>query len=163
MNCHNCPDRSNPDRLEKCLKCNRADDMSYHGTTVHLNGKEVAAPPPTQPRQVTNLPPDVEDKLREAMCSLFDLDPIELLLVQHLIRGGKLSTFADRLVKVTNRIVRYRGSERAQAHAMKEAIGRKFPTISPVINAKAEIKGAQMDEPAGDLFENAGIPLGGLA
>lgn len=157
--CHNCKHRNDPNRLQRCLKCRKADDESYHGKVVHLNGRDIAQKTQAGSRYVTDLPNDIEDKLREAMCSLFGLDPIELLLVHHLINGGRLSSFGDRLAKVASRIGRYRGSQRAQAHAMKEAIGRKMPTIAIVINAKAVVDEAQMDEPLGDLFENAGLPL----
>lgn len=160
--CHNCKYREDPDRLERCLKCTKIDDDSYHGKVVHLNGRNPPAVPQRPSVYVTSLPPEIEDKLREAMTTFFGLDPVEYLLIHHLFHGGKLSSFADALRKLAIRINKYKGSEKSMAHAMKEAIGRKWPAIAPVIKAKGRkeediVLDEQLDEPLGDLFEHFGV------
>lgn len=171
MNCHNCPHRDDPNRLPRCLACTRADDLSHHGRAVHLNGTDVAAKPTNQLRQVTTLPTDVEDRLREALCGLFGLDPVDLLLVQHLFAGGRLSTFDETRDRVAQKLAGYHGSPRAQAHAAKERIMRAFPLLEPVlqpiVGPRDRAKDTQIavearldaDTVAPDLFENSGLSL----
>lgn len=141
--CHNCKHRTDPDRLARCLKCVRCEDESYHGKVIHLHGKEVPAQVQTASRFATNLPHEVENELRTALCCLFGLQPIELLAYCHLVHGGKLSTFGGVLRKYQQRVSRYRGGERAQAHAMKEALKRRFPEFAHILspaNPSASIK-----------------------
>lgn len=160
VKCHNCKYREDPNRLQRCLKCVKADDSSYHGKILHLNGRV-----PVQQKQlpspyVTQLSPEMEDKLREAMCSLFGLDPIEFLFIHHIFKGGYLSSFGDYLRQIATRIGKYKGSERQMAHVMKESIGRKWPLIAPIIKAKGKkdediVIDEHLDEPMGDLFQFA--------
>lgn len=137
----------------------------------------IAAPPVHNepPTTCTPLSEENEQKLRIAMATLFGLDPIQLLLVQHLMLGGRLSAFGDTLRKTHEQIRRYRGSERAQAGMMRNAIFARAQILAPVLtplisrdepapsgprsddDAVSTIKVRLNDEPLGDLFEYAGV------
>jgi len=173
--CHSCELNGKQD--PRCLNCRRVnqDDIRI-AKTPHTRSEMVAAQPQAEPYgYCTKLPHEVEDTLRQAMASFWGLDPIELLCVQHIMRGQRLSAFGNTLRKIYQRIGKYRGSERAQAGMMRDAIARKMPMLAPILKAHAkgddeEDQGCeaevsteeiaeQLDLPGGDLFEAAGIPL----
>lgn len=156
--CHNCKRGPGP----SCATCRRVDQDDIRIAHTPHSRAELVALTPQEAASATGLPPDVEDTLRQALIGLFDLDPIELLLVQHIVRRHNLSTFGQVMAKVAARICRYRGSEKAQAHAMKEAIARKWAPLRAIVATMADGKPenvGRMDEVQADLFEAAGIPL----
>ena len=142
--CHNCKRGVG----DWCIKCQRVtqDDIRIRNAphaievTAAVRQRDYDAPPDRDSAHTVtaDLSADAEDKLRRAMASLFSLDPIDLLLVQHLMRGGKLADFhrvTDRLEKT---IGRYHGSPRALAWARKEQILHKFPQFRAVITNAEE-------------------------
>lgn len=162
-----------------CTSCRRTtqDDIRIR-KSPHVKGDmartdcdttetiEVAAPARKAERScATTLPADVEDTLRRAMANFWELTPMQLLCVQHLMAGKKLSEFGETLRGVHDKIRKYRGSERAQAFMMRNAIAKRIPFIAPVINAhlndegkvESEVADRMEDLPTGDLFEAAGI------
>lgn len=169
--CHNCELNGKGD--PRCINCKRVnqDDIRIK-RSPHAKSEFVAAvedrdpdcPDPGQP--CTNLPADIEDTLRKAMSSFWSLDPIQLLCVQHIMQGKKLSAFGETLRAVHEKIRKYRGSERAQAGMMRDAIAKRIPFIAPIINTHLKADGrvdehdgvvSLLDEPAGDLFEWGGV------
>ena len=155
--------------LGRCKGCERTsqDDIRIH-KTPHTRTEMVAATPTQEPaRGVTRLPEDVENTLRVAMSSFWGLTQVQLLCVHHLMNGRRLSSFGDALRKVHEQIRKYRGSERAQAGMMRDAIARRIPILAPIINAHVDDQGEATgkvvnmmdDEPTGDLFEAAGIEV----
>lgn len=149
MNCDNCP---HMERIREALKpCQTCDNGSHHGkshvqatdfTLSHRKDdvvQEEVDPALANEIQrhdgsagVTNLGSRNEAKLRMAMSTLFGLDPVELLLVQHLFLGGDLATFSETERAVAQRILRYRGEPRGRAFQLKEAVIRKWPQIAPI-------------------------------
>lgn len=100
---------------------------------------EAAAGPRSAERScATPLPPDVEDTLRRAMANFWALSPVQLLCVQHLMQGKKLSEFGATLRGVHEQIRKYRGSERSQAGMMRNAIAERIPFIAPILNARPQ-------------------------
>lgn len=158
MNCAKCPHSELIEKARACCLACDPDAVSHKGAS-HVQANDFTLRhavdgylrsdddqdadlrddwPSYDPREddrdrgVTNLAPEDEDRLRRAMSSLFGLDALDLLLVQHLFLGGKLSTFFASLARINSRIVAFHGSPRAQAHAAKKRIERSFPEIEPV-------------------------------
>lgn len=88
--------------------------------------------------QATDLAPDAEDKLRRAMATLFALDPIDLMLVAHLVQQRPLTDFGDVLSGVERTIRGYRGRVGAMAFARKERLLAKMPQLRAVIRTNTE-------------------------
>lgn len=132
--CHDC--KWNGAGSPRCIKCKRVnqDDIRIR-KTPHARSEMIGANPTPQdpPTTCTPLSEENEQKLRIAMATLFGLDPIQLLLVQHIMRGGRLSEFGDTLRKTHEQIRRYRGSERAQAGMMRNAVFSRAPILAPVL------------------------------
>lgn len=88
--CHNCRRGPGP----HCAKCRRVDQDDIrirHSPHSRAELQAAARPPASEP--VTDLPADVENRLRIFMFDLFDLSPIQLLLLQHVRDGGTPGTF----------------------------------------------------------------------
>lgn len=143
MNCTACPFQKQIDALrERCLACN----PDSTGGTPHGNGRVKAddytlnsvpkavdysiAPS----GQATHLDAEDEQKLRMAMTDLFGLDPVDLLLLQHIIHGGALSTFGQTLDRVKGAKIYTR--QAALYH--KRKILDAFPTIRSVITCTGD-------------------------
>ena len=88
--CHNCPRGRGP----HCVRCSRVDFDDIRIQHQPHNRAELQAAqtkPPSTP--VTSLPPAVENRLREFIFDLFDLDPLQLHLLSHVRNGGTPNTF----------------------------------------------------------------------
>lgn len=138
MNCNKCPNRELVERARACcLACD--PDAIPNKNTLHYQANDYAlAAKPNGDDQgghakVTHLDQEDEDALREAMASMFGLDPVDLLLVQHLVNGGRMSTFYSSIMSVGSRISSYRGPHSARVHAAWKRVVRKVPQLAPVI------------------------------
>lgn len=155
--CHSC----RRGRGEHCLTCRRVeqDDIRI-AHSPHNRDELTASAPSAGSGQCTDLPGETEDRFRQSLMALFDLSPIELLLVQHVMRGRTFASFGDVLGKVADKAAKYRGSPRAQAKAMSLAIRRKVPELRSVIAGREE-RFEELDGtiPLGDLFEFAGVEV----
>jgi len=136
MTCDRCPHMKRiKDALRPCQSC----DEAHVRNRVQLSDYTVAQRrlddhAPTS--GVTTLPPDVEDTLRKAMSTLFGLDPVDFLLVQHIFKGGSLGSFGEKLRELHRKIHFYNpSSTRSMAHAKKDAIARVMPQLAPVFDA----------------------------
>lgn len=88
--CHNC--RIGPS--EACLACRRADyDDIRIQHSPHNRAELQAAVARTAGEQATVLPADVEDRLRRFLFDLFDLSPVQLLMLRHVKHGGTPNSF----------------------------------------------------------------------
>lgn len=95
--CSACP--YNNSGSEECLKCQCEEQYSYPYGKYLIDGVQFQAPDTSGSDPVTNLPDEVEDKLRKFLFSLFDLSPNELLCIQAIMRGQSLSEFAREMEK----------------------------------------------------------------
>lgn len=139
MNCQACPYQAQINALRKrCLMCNpESDGGTPHGRVradeYTLNCVPKAADYSCIPSgQATSLTPQDEHKLRIAMSSLFGLDPVDLLLVQHLMQGKTLESFGTKLTAVQH-VASYKGSVKGMAWARKSKIIDKIPMLSAVL------------------------------
>jgi len=145
MNCTACPYQKQIDALRRrCIACN----PETTGGTPHGKVKADEFTLNSAPRAIdfdrspstraTHLAPEDEHKLRMAMTSLFGLDPIDLLLVHHLMQGGHLEDFDTKLDAVVARSRGYRGATRGMAWAKKVNILRKLPIMAEVLKNTRE-------------------------
>lgn len=130
-----------------CLACN--PDAASHKGRSHVQATDFTLAQRmmddhTPTSGVTRLSPDVEDLLRKAMSSLFNLDPIDLLLIQHVIRRGNLSNFGQAFNAIIDRATHYRGRIGAMAAARKDVICEKFPQIAPVLQSLINAKDGEI-------------------
>lgn len=141
MNCQACPYQSQINALRKrCLMCDpestggtphgRVKADEYTLNCVKKAADEESARIPSG--QATSLTPEDEHKLRIAMSTLFGLDPVDLLLVQHLMQGQTLESFGTKLTAVQH-VASYKGSVKGMAWARKSKIIDKIPMLSAVL------------------------------
>jgi len=146
---------------ERCLNCQRVrDDDIRIAHTPHTISEIVPATPPAMDADGDNVTPldeGNEARLRMALSTLFALSPVQLLLVQHLLRGNRLSQFGNALKSTHLHIARYRGNERAQAGMMRRAIEKAAPFLAPVFSSLIHAKKLDFDEVSDDLFSFAGL------
>ena len=102
--CHNCPRGRGP----HCVRCRRVDFDDIRIQHQPHNRAELQAAqtkPPSTP--VTSLPPAVENRLREFIFDLFDLDPLQLHLLSHVRNGGTPNTFGRTFVAFLKSSIMY--------------------------------------------------------
>ena len=95
----------------------------------------------------TALRPQDEERLNAAMKAIFDLDPVELLMLQHMMRGGSFASFSVVMLKMLRRLqpkeAELRGERdgfRQLAKAWADKIVAKAPILRPVIRARIDAK-----------------------
>lgn len=150
MNCELCPHMA---AIKKALKpCQACEAGQLHGqvhvdaSTTDWAAKQRIDTNHTQTDGVTSLDPDTENALRVAMANLFDLEPIELLLVQHVIKGGSYASFCDVLFQLLRRL-RTKEQElcgkkdgfRSLAHTWAKKVEAKMPKMRDVLRARIEL------------------------
>jgi len=151
MNCDRCPHMKRiKAALTPCQVCEAGElhgqvstDAAPSAELVYAHAKLTDHTPSSG---VTNLEPDAEDALRKAMASLFALDPVELLLVQHVIKGGGYADFCDVLWPMLRRLRtkeqelrRKRDGFRSLAHTWAKKIEDKMPQMADVLRARIEL------------------------
>lgn len=95
--CHKCPFHNTGS--EECMQCQCKEEYSYPYGKYLIDGVQFQAPDTSGSDPVTNLPEEVEDKLRKFLCVLFDLSPNELLCLQAIMKNLTLSEFAREMEK----------------------------------------------------------------
>lgn len=88
--CHNCKIGPGP-ACQHCKRVNQDDIRIQH--TPHNRSELQATAPQTASEKATNLPEDIENTLRTFLYDLFDLSPVELLLLQHVRKHGTPVSF----------------------------------------------------------------------
>lgn len=88
--CHNCT----KGRGKHCAQCRRVDqdDIRIQHSPHNRAELQPAAIHPAS-EQVTTLPADIEDTLRRFLFDLFDLNPLQLMLLRHVKQDGTPTTF----------------------------------------------------------------------
>lgn len=90
--CHKCPHDGM--KSAACLSCTSAESYDYsHGLHV-ADGYDAPQAPTVGSAPITAFGEDVEDGLRRFLFDLFDLAPLELLLMRAIMRGKSLTDFA---------------------------------------------------------------------
>lgn len=107
--CHNCPEGRGP----HCARCHRVDqdDIRIQHTPHNRSELQAAANQPASGR-ATDLPDEIEDRLRRFLFDLFDLSPVQLLLLQHVKHGGTPNSFGRAFAAFVKSTITY--GDRAQ-------------------------------------------------
>ena len=119
--CHKC--RIGPS--DACLACRRVshDDIRIRHTPHNRAEHQAAAAQPAG-EQATKLPAEVEDRLRRFLFDLFDLNPIQLLMLRHVRDGGTPNSFGRAFAAFLKSSITYgRREERARWERTVDAIG----------------------------------------
>jgi len=112
MRCEVCPHlKAIEHALAPCAVC---DSGRLHGT-VSIDGSpdpnlilSHASPNDHTPQTgVTTLAPEVEDALRIALATIFAFDPVEILLLRHILAGGTYASFNRPLRELADRLAKY--------------------------------------------------------
>lgn len=141
MNCDRCPHMKRiKDALKPCALCEAGKLHGQISTdsapTPELVYSHARTSDHTPSTGVTALDPDTEDALRKALASIFSLDPVELLLLQHVMNGGKYANLNIVLAKLSRRL-RTKEAElcgkkegfRSLAHSWAKKIVQKMPMM----------------------------------
>lgn len=127
-----------------CLACNplemsRGGNSQVEATDFTLSKRmhDPAADAPLGQLQadtdIVGVSPDAFDRLRKAMTALFALAPLDLLIVQHMFNGGRMSEFPEVYKALMCKCQRYHGSARQMVRARKMGIEAKMPQLAPVL------------------------------
>lgn len=145
--CHNCKYRHDPDRLERCLKCECQSD----GQPMHVGRNAVVyadaehglmdalkkAPPRAHSSEgVTALPTEIEDRLRELLATFAGLEPTDALLLHHVMSGKPLAAFRATLRKIAASLPVGAGAEnrdRTYAWAHTKKLVRAFQPFAAIL------------------------------
>lgn len=90
--CHKCPHDGK--KSAACLSCASAESYDYGHSPHVADGYDAPQVPTEGSGPVTAFGEDVEDGLRRFLFDLFDLAPLELLLLRSIMRGKSLADFA---------------------------------------------------------------------
>ena len=155
MNCHNCqkrirtpkPDYSVAELIDllrpKCVSCDPNEMPRGGRSQVELTDftaskrkvdpcSRALEPAESVDSSCVGVSPEAFGRLRTAMTSLFALDPLDLLIIQHIVNGGAMADFPKVYVDLMTRCSRYRGSARQMVYARKRRIEEALPQLKPV-------------------------------
>lgn len=153
MKCDVCPHMKHiKDALAPCAVC----DAGRLCGTVHLD----AAPDPcllisralpndhTPQDGVTALTPEVENALRIALSTIFAFDPVEIMLLRHILAGGTYASFNRPLRDLRDRLARYDLDDdapgfRSLAHTRSKRMTEAMPTLEDLFRATIEANGGR--------------------
>jgi len=145
MRCEVCPHLQEvKDALKPCSVCEAG---RLHGE-VHLD----AAPDPrliqsralptdhTPQTGVTALDPQTEDALRIALATVFQFDPVEIMLLRHILAGGTYASFNRPLRKLAERLAKYDLADdapgfRSLAHTWSKRMTDAMPALEDLFRA----------------------------
>lgn len=95
--CHKCPHDGK--KSAACLRCLGGETYDYgHGLHV-ADGYDAPQAPTDGSKPVTAFGEDAEDGMRRFLFDLFDLAPLELLLLRAIMRGKSLVDFAREMTE----------------------------------------------------------------
>lgn len=125
--CHRCPHdgTGNP----ACLSCDMGQETySYRYEQYLIDTYTPVQPDTSGSEKVTSLPEDLEDKLRKVLYIIFDLSPLELLVLQAIMTGKSLTDFATE----TTRLFQYKSTRvmtRHHAFQLRKSVLMKLPIL----------------------------------
>ncbi len=90
----------------------------------------IPQPETTPSGQVTNLPDEYEDIYRKSIYDIFDLQPLQLLLLQAMLHHKTLTEFANELNAIVSDIYNRKDKmTRFSAYYLKKTIAAKYPAF----------------------------------
>lgn len=97
-----------------------------HSVAKRCHQPDILKNPDEEVRNVTALPPDVEDTLRQFASTFFGLKQVEVNLLWHLANGGNLANFAETMERFNADMAKYKHLDKRNAWAIFKHIGQVF-------------------------------------
>lgn len=126
-------------KSDACLSCSLEESYNYkHQKYIY---ETYDAPQPqtdfTNEMPPLNLSEDDEDKLRKAMCNMFSLTPLELLMLQAIMNGKSLTEFT----KIVETLAA-KNTECTRFHAfqLRKSLLNKIPTFKDALLTQGQRK-----------------------
>lgn len=130
MECHKC--KYNGMKSNACLSCTMIEQFSYRHQKYIFDTYDAPQPQTDFNNEMPplNLSEDDEDKLRKAMCDIFSLNPLELLMLQAIMNGKSLTEYAN-----TIETLAAKNTECTRFHAfqIRKAIVKKLPQFKDAL------------------------------
>ena len=122
--CHKCIHDGK--RSPACLTC------TAKGTRLSVVKRMPTQYEDAEPTYATSLPPEIEDKLRIAICELFQLKPLELLCLQGIMQQKTLIEIAQML---TTTFKKFGCKEFTRQHVfqLRKSMLEKMPTLKDAL------------------------------
>lgn len=138
--CHKCEHYQEPS--EACLKCRSKETYAYpHGIYVDSSRMPAGAEGETGHHVdracPTTLSEDQEDALRKAMCSMFSLNQLELLMLQAIMNKKSLTDFAASIDEFSKK---NQHCTRQHAYEIRKALLKKLPTFKDALVTNGQRK-----------------------
>ena len=133
--CHKC--QYDGKGNEACLSCEGAEQYAYPYGRYLFDDVQIPQPS-TQGsgRVLSGMTEDAEDRFRHGLIELFDLQPLEILMLQAIMHNKSLTDYArdiDRMVaKLAN------GMTRFHAYQIRKAILRKLPQMELALQTNGQ-------------------------
>lgn len=130
MECHKC--KYNGMKSDACLSCTMVEQYSYKHQKYIFEGYDTPQPQTdfTNEMPPLNLSEDDEDKLRKAMCNIFSLTPLELLMLQAIMNGKSLTDYAKMIETLAAKNIE---CTRFHAFQIRKAISKKLPQFKDAL------------------------------
>ena len=126
MECTKC--KYNGKQCEACLSCDCTEQYNYRYSHYLIDGYDPKQESTEGSQKVTEFNDDVEDALRKALYTIFELDYLELLLLKAIMNGKTLTEFAkeitETLQKKSTQVM-----TRHHAFQLRKSIAKKFPFL----------------------------------
>lgn len=131
--CHKCP--YNGTGSKACLACQYTEPSNKN--LVHSDYLENFEYIQETSYRVTHLSEDDEDTLRQGLIELFNLKPLELLMIQAIMNGKTLTEYAKLIEKLS---LKNRECSREHAFQIRKSILKKIPRFQNVLLTKGQRK-----------------------
>lgn len=142
--CHKCQYNGKGDPI--CLSCDmQQETYSFRYEQYLLDTYNPAQQDTSGSEKVTYLPEDLEDGLRKILYTIFDLSPLELLVLKAIMNGKSLTDFATE----TTRLLKYKSTHvmtRHHAFQLRKAVLMKLPILKNALltpQQRKPLKGAK--------------------
>ena len=99
--CHKCP--LNGSKSAECLKCFGGETYDYPHRRYIFETFNPPAPDTSGSEPVTECDADAEDRFRKGLYLIFDLQPMELLALQGIMRGRSIDATGKDLTELIER------------------------------------------------------------
>lgn len=130
---------------DACLSCVFKEEWCFYNNHIAETYDPIYVEP-TEPEQCTHLSEEDEDKLRIALCNIFNLRPAELLCLQAIMTNQTLTQFAESLtkfvIKLYGQIDKSEDKQISRHYVFKlrESICNKYPDLKPALITNGQRK-----------------------
>lgn len=156
MECHKC--KYNGMKAEACLSCQLTEKYNYSYQQYIFDGYDVPQHQTNYTDEMIplNLSEEDEDKLRIALCNIFSLNPLELLMLQAIMNGKSLTDFSKLIERLS---VKNSKCTRFHAFQVRKSLIKKIPQFKNALITNGQrkpLKDADILTPLQPKTENEG-------